>query len=169
MAYIDADKVLEELENNAPMNWTDGDAEIQEQRDYEAFKHLIESQPTADVVPRAEYDEVVAKLECLLCFATGGKLSKHTYLLEVMQSAVEDYVLKSLADDMDDYTRRMFGKIEKIIDKHYNRHIFGVEDLSDEEKEAVMNFSGDITYDLDELKKNAWEISRERKMGGNDL
>lgn len=43
--------------------------------------------------------------------------------------------------------------VEKIVDKYYNRHIFGVEDLSDVEQEAVMNFSDDITSDLAELKK----------------
>ena len=47
----------------------------------------------------------------------------------------------------------VIGKVEKIIDKYYNRHIFGVEELSDVEQEAVMNFSGDVTYDIAELKK----------------
>ena len=51
----------------------------------------------------------------------------------------------------------IFAEIEKIIDKHYNRHIFGVEDLSDVEQEAVMNFSGDVTYDIAELKKKYTE------------
>ena len=51
----------------------------------------------------------------------------------------------------------IFGEIDKIIDKHYNRHIFGVEDLSDVEQEAVMNFSGDVTYDIAELKKKYTE------------
>ena len=50
-------------------------------------------------------------------------------------------------------TLEVIGEVEKIIDKYYNRHIFGVEDLSDVEKEAVMNFSDDITGDLAELKK----------------
>lgn len=43
-------------------------------------------------VRRKKYDEVVYKLETLLCHATGGKLSKHTYTLQMMESAVTDYV-----------------------------------------------------------------------------
>lgn len=43
-------------------------------------------------VRRKKYDEVVYKLEALLCHATGGKLSKHTYTLRTMESVVTDYV-----------------------------------------------------------------------------
>ena len=41
---------------------------------------------------KAEIEELVYKLECLLCHATGGKLSKHTYHLDTMYSAVNDEV-----------------------------------------------------------------------------
>ena len=58
-----------------------------------------------------------------------------------------------------DIAREIFEEIDKIIDKHYNRHIFGVEDLSDVEQEAVMNFSGDVTYDIAELKKKYTETT----------
>ena len=60
MRYIDADKLLEFLEENPPYNWTDSEAERQEQLDYQAFKHLIESQPTVDVVPKAELESARA-------------------------------------------------------------------------------------------------------------
>lgn len=43
-------------------------------------------------VKRKAYEEVVYKLECLLCHATGGKLSYHTYPLRTMQINVDDYV-----------------------------------------------------------------------------
>ena len=39
-----------------------------------------------------EYEEVVYKLECLLCHATGNKLSKHTYTLGTMEDAVTDHI-----------------------------------------------------------------------------
>lgn len=39
-----------------------------------------------------EYEEVVYKLECLLCHATGNKLSKHTYTLETMEDVVTDHI-----------------------------------------------------------------------------
>ncbi len=43
-------------------------------------------------VKRKAYEEVVYKLECLLCHATGGKLSYHTYPLRTMQINVDDYI-----------------------------------------------------------------------------
>jgi hypothetical protein len=46
-------------------------------------------------VRRKKYDEVVYKLEALLCHATGGKLSNHTYTLQTMESAVTDYIQES--------------------------------------------------------------------------
>lgn len=53
---------------------------------------------------------------------------------------------------------KIFTEIEEIIDKHYNNHIFNNKyDLEDEEKEAVINFSDDVTYDIDKLKKKYTE------------
>lgn len=43
-------------------------------------------------VRRKTYDEIVYKLECLLCHATGGKLSYHTYPLRTMEISVDDFV-----------------------------------------------------------------------------
>lgn len=39
-----------------------------------------------------DYEEVVYKLECLLCHATGNRISKHTYNLSVMERAVCDHI-----------------------------------------------------------------------------
>lgn len=41
---------------------------------------------------KAEIEELTYKLECLLCHATGGKLSKSTYTLKTMECAVTDYI-----------------------------------------------------------------------------
>ena len=49
--------------------------------------------------------------------------------------------------------REIFEEIEKIIDKRYNQHIFGCNDLDDEEHEAIINFSDDISGDIDKLKE----------------
>jgi hypothetical protein len=43
-------------------------------------------------VKRKEYEEIVYKLECLLCHATGGRLSKASYPLRVMETEVTDYI-----------------------------------------------------------------------------
>ena len=41
---------------------------------------------------QAENEELIHKLECLLCHATGGKLSKYTYPLGTMESYVNDTI-----------------------------------------------------------------------------
>lgn len=61
------------------------------------------------IVSRKKYNEVVYKLECLLCHATGGRLSKHSYTLQTMTSAVTDYINESCyeaaADAIEDYEK----------------------------------------------------------------
>ncbi len=59
-----------------------------------------------------------------------------------------------------DTSMKIFGEIKKIIDNHYNKYIFGSSDLTDEEKEAVMDFSGDVTYDIDELERKYTDEQR---------
>lgn len=49
-------------------------------------------------VSRKKYDDVVFKLECLLCEATGNRLSKHTYSVQTMLRAVLDYQVESCVD-----------------------------------------------------------------------
>lgn len=39
-----------------------------------------------------DYEEAIYKFECLLCHATGNRLSKHTYSLSVMARAVCDHI-----------------------------------------------------------------------------
>lgn len=43
-------------------------------------------------VSRKEYEEVVYKLECLLCHATGGRFSKSSYSIVDMEHMVDDYI-----------------------------------------------------------------------------
>lgn len=52
-----------------------------------------------------------------------------------------------------DVAEKIFAEIEKIVDMHYNNHIFGNNDLDDLERDAIINFSDDITCDIAELKK----------------
>ena len=62
------------------------DAELKAVRHYynECLKDLKKA--------HAEVNELTEKLECLLCHATGSKLSKSTYSLRTMESAVNDEV-----------------------------------------------------------------------------
>ena len=66
-------------------------------------------------VSRKKYDNVVYKLECLLCHATGGRLSKHTYTLQVMQSAVTDYMQECYIEDMDEANTEI-ERLEKALE-----------------------------------------------------
>ena len=69
---------------------------------------------------------------------------------------ISEYLTQKSYRKFSDVAREIFEEIEKIIDKHYNKHIFD-SDLEDTEIEAVMDFSGDISYDIDELKKKYTE------------
>lgn len=48
---------------------------------------------------------------------------------------------------------RIFEEIDRIIDMHYNNHIFGDNDLDDIEKDAIINYSDDVSYDINKLKE----------------
>lgn len=47
MKLIDADALLQAIEDNSPMNWTDSDSEIQADIDYKCFAEMVKNQPTA--------------------------------------------------------------------------------------------------------------------------
>ena len=56
--YIERRALLNEIEEIRPLNWTDTEAEITEQADFDWFENLVKSQPTADV------QEVVRCKDC---------------------------------------------------------------------------------------------------------
>ena len=62
----------------------------------------------------------------------------------VPKSDVEHYIKimfeAELIKAKQEFAKQIFEEIKKTIEKHYNRHIFGVEELSEVEQEAVMNF-----------------------------
>ena len=49
-------------------------------------------------VSQKDYEEVVYKLECLLCHATGGRYSKAGYRLEDMYVMVDEFVNEMIDD-----------------------------------------------------------------------
>lgn len=70
----------------------------------------------ADVVPKSEVEILIYKLECLLCHATGGRLSKHTYDLRTMETVVTDCINETYNDGYGegykDCAREIFEEIE---------------------------------------------------------
>ena len=61
---------------------------------------------------QAENEELVHKLECLLCHSTGGKLSKHTYPLDAMERCVND-TIQEYCEEAQAEARKEFA--EKLI------------------------------------------------------
>ena len=59
---------------------------------------------TLDLINRqkAEIEELIEKLECLLCHSTDGRLSKHTYSLKTMELEVTDTMNRNYNDGYDE-------------------------------------------------------------------
>ena len=87
---IDANKAQAVLVNMAEHLLYAGNPEMAGAVGYAA--EVIGKQKTVDAVEVAEYDAIIAKLESLLCHATGGKYSKAGYSLEDMERMVTDYI-----------------------------------------------------------------------------
>ena len=68
-------------------------------------------------VSRKKYDELVYKLECLLCHATGGRYSKATYNIEDMCRMVNDYIDRCILDTNESgVVRKIFKEIERVLE-----------------------------------------------------
>ena len=121
--YIDADAVIKEIEDAQDSLKSNNDVMWEINKKY--YKGLcmahriVDEQPTADVAP--EVEQLIYKLECLLCHATGNRLSKHTYDLRTMESAVTDYVEKccdeARAEAKDEVANEIFAEFELHIRK----------------------------------------------------
>lgn len=58
-----------------------------------------------------ELEETVCKLECLLCHGTGGKLSKSSYTLKTMETAVTDYVQECCDEERKEAVRTFVSEL----------------------------------------------------------
>lgn len=140
--------------------WVEKPAEVQEQdiSNFSRDVHLLKEYITSDVIPRVEMDDLIYKLECLLCHATGSRLSKHTYDLRTMETAVTDYIQdahdegydEGYAEATKEVAGKIFEEIEKIIQKNYES---AQNNEEDEELEAATDYLSYVSCDLDELKK----------------
>ena len=61
--------------------------------------------------------------------------------------------------------KKVVDDIEKIIDKHYNKEVFGCNDYDDLEKEAIINFSDAISLDIYELKEKSLPEGEAEELG----
>ena len=71
---------------------------------------------------QAENEELAYKLGCLLCHATGGKLSKHTYPLGTMESYV-NYNIQEYCEEAEAEVKAEAYKecIEKVKEEIYSQ------------------------------------------------
>ena len=66
----------------------------------------------------ADIERLTQKLECLLCHATGGKLSKSTYSLRTMEIAVNDEVQKCYEEAKAEAIKEFAERLKKDIQDH---------------------------------------------------
>lgn len=76
-------------------------------------------------------------------------MPRHMSKDEIVESIIECKIRNAEQAVM----RMIFDEIEKIIDKHYNKEVFGSNDYDDLEKEAIINFSDAISLEIDELRE----------------
>lgn len=95
MRCIDADLLLEEVENNTPLNWTDSERELQEQFDYQVFKHMIEYQPTVDNIVKEIFEKIKREL---------AEAIKNNY--KVRREHIEKH-----GGILDEFDNHIYGKI----------------------------------------------------------
>ena len=87
-----------------------------------------------------------------------GVLPEKSGVFTVLENAV---VYTKSTEEFDLFLSKVFAeaykecieKVNEIITEIYNKHIFGSNDLTDEEKDSVINFSDDVTSSIDNLLK----------------
>lgn len=105
--YIDREKLLKQI--TEPMNWTDSEAELQEQADYQAFKNMVENAPVEDVVDietlkkwlyKIAFNNVGCKLEGDFSDACEEIISRLDGLKRFVKETREDVVPRSEVEDL---------------------------------------------------------------------
>jgi hypothetical protein len=125
----------------------------------------LEDAPTADVAPRAEIDKLqevnadlneslrlaceankdldakaenlAYKLGCLLCHATGGRLSNHTYDLLTMEKVVTDYLDETYRDGKEEGYKNAKAEVAREILEELRRYIINHCYLADDDVDAI--------------------------------
>lgn len=75
------------------------EAEIAEEKAKKEISAEVIKRQEAEIERlRESHDKTIYKLELLLCYSTGSRLSKHSYELKTMYDAVNDYIQKCCED-----------------------------------------------------------------------
>lgn len=65
-------------------------------------------------VSRKRYEELVQKLEIVLCHATGGKLSKHTWSINTMLTEIDNHIQDCCDACLEEYEDSKHGEGERM-------------------------------------------------------
>ena len=104
---------------------------------------------------KAEIDELIHKLECLLCHATDGKLSKHTYDLKTMEVNVTDCFNESYNDG---YNEAIKEFAERLKNKIISDTAYGCDTNQHTGYYDYQIKIGDIPEYIDNLVKEMTEV-----------
>lgn len=85
MRLVDADALLQAIEDNSPMNWTDSDSEIQADIDYKCFADMVKNQQTA-----YDVDAVVKELSKYKNFITIQARNFVETAINIVKEGVKD-------------------------------------------------------------------------------
>ena len=64
---------------------------------------------------KAEIEELAYKLECLLCHATSGKLSKYTYPLDTMERYVNDTIQEYCEEAQAEAIKEFAERLKQVL------------------------------------------------------
>ena len=62
-----------------------------------------------------ETEELIHKLECLLCHATDGRLSKHSYALKTMEAEVSDAMSREYNEGYNEAIKEFWKKFDEVL------------------------------------------------------
>ena len=97
-----------------------------------------------------EYNEI--RVDHLL-LSTLDLIKRQQAEIDRLQNNHFPEVRKMVGDAKTEAIKEFAEKTDKMITEIYHKYIFGGYDLEDEEKEAIMDFSLDITSGFDDLVK----------------
>lgn len=127
----------------------------------ECLKQMLEDALSLINRQKAEIDNLIYKLECLLCHVTGSRLSKHSYALRTMETVATDCINETYNDGYGegykDAAREIFAEIEEIIKDPHTVGFSLLIPLNQALKEYNEGIRKEKLYYITELKKKYTE------------
>lgn len=117
-----------------------------------AVLELIDKAPAVDIINSLQAEIALFKQEHNEIDNFARNICKERMLNGKPVADFEDlqkYIEKQIAESI----KEIANKTNEMITEIYNKHIFGNNDLEAEEKDAIINFSDDVTYGFNNLVK----------------